>query len=179
MMKNSRSRLTSKYQYIGFLPNSVRIKENGYWGINDFEGNEILPSNFIEVFTLSSGYGLIAARDAGYWKIYDFEGNQINSKNFDIVYPYYGMFGMTKVKIGNRWGLINKFGKLIIPVVYKKIERFGKGLVLHNNNSKVEFIEKKDLIKLTSLKNSFIPSKIKKSIGKRTSSIVTKQKKTI
>ena len=178
-MRNSRSQLRSKYQYIGFLPNSVRIKENGYWGINDFDGNEILPSNFIEVFTLSSGYGLIAARDAGYWKIYDFEGNQINSKKFDFLYPYYGMFGMTKVKIGNKWGLINKFGKLIIPVEYKKIERFGMGVALTYHNSEIEFIEKKDLIKLTSIKSSLSPAKVKKSIPKGSPSTTTKQKRAI
>ena len=64
-----------KYQYIGFLPKSVRIKEKGFWGFNDFEGNQILPSNFIEAFTLSSGQGLVAARAAGYWDIYDYKGN--------------------------------------------------------------------------------------------------------
>ncbi len=178
-MRNSKSKMKAKYQYIGFLPNSVRIKENGYWGVNDFDGNEILPSNFIEIFTLSSGYGLIAARDAGYWKIYDFEGNQINSKHFDFVYPYYGMFGITKVKIGNKWGLVNKFGKLIIPVEYKKIERFGRGLKLQYHNSKIEFIEKKDLIKLTSIKSSFSPAKVKKPIHKGSSKISMKQKRAI
>ena len=91
-MKNQTRILKPKYQYIGFLPGSVRIKENGFWGINDFEGNEILPSNFIEVFTLSSGFGLIAARDAGFWDIYDYGGNKLNSERFDFVYPYYGLF---------------------------------------------------------------------------------------
>ena len=178
-MRNSKSKLKAKYQYIGFLPNSVRIKENGYWGINDFDGNEILPSNFIEVFTLSSGYGLIAARDAGYWKIYDFDGNQINSKRFDIIYPYYGMFGMTKVKIKNKWGLVNKFGKLIIPVEYKKIERFGKGLALTQHNSEIEFIEKKDLINLTSIRSSFTLDKVKKPVPKASASVNIKQKRAI
>jgi len=178
-MKNSKRNIRSKYQYIGFLPNSVRIKENGYWGMNDFDGNEILPSNFIEIFTLSSGYGLIAARDGGSWSIYDFGGNQINSKHFDLIYPYYGMFGMTKVKIGEKWGMMNKFGKLIIPIEYEKIEKFGKGLLLYNNSSDKEFIEKKDLWKLTSIKDSIIPSQIKKSVSKSRTSLKIKQKKAI
>ncbi|MCW8848799.1 MAG: WG repeat-containing protein [Melioribacteraceae bacterium] len=147
-MEESLNNMKQKYQYVGFLPNSVRIKEKGFWGFNDFEGNQILPSNFIEVFTLSSGQGLIAARDAGYWDIYDFNGNKINDERYDFIYPYYGLFGMTKVKIGEYWGLINRFGKLVSQVKYKKIEKFGKGLLLYNSDKDLEFIEKSDLMNL-------------------------------
>lgn len=147
-MAGSTKKTNQKYQYIGFLPNSVRIKEKGFWGFNDFDGNQILPSNFIEAFTLSSGQGLIAARDAGYWDIYDFKGNKINTERYDYIYPYYGLFGMTKVKIGEYWGLVNRFGKLVSQVKYKKIEKFGKGLLLYNSNKEMEFLEKSELLKL-------------------------------
>jgi len=168
--------MKTKYQYVGFLTNSVRIKENGYWGINDFEGNEILPSSFIEVFTLSSGYGLIAARDAGYWVIFDFQGNQVTSERFDYIYPYYGMFGLTKVRIGEKWGMINKYGKLILPIEYKKIEKFGKGLILVKQNSEKEFIEKSELFNLTNIRHTTLSLYIKKPV--QTKRIISPPKKT-
>ena len=147
-MEGNLNSMKQKYQYIGFLPKSIRIKEKGFWGFNDFEGNQILPSNFIEAFTLSSGQGLIAARDAGYWDIYDFNGDKLNNERYDYIYPYYGLFGMTKVKIGDNWGLINRFGKLVSQVKYKKIEKFGKGLLLYNSDIEIEFLEKSELLKL-------------------------------
>jgi len=166
-MNNLYKNMNPKYQYIGILPGSVRFKENGFWGINDFEGNEILPSNYIEVFTLSSGYGLIAARDAGFWDVYDYFGNKINSQRFDFIYPYYGLFGMSKVKIGTKWGLLNKFGRIVIPVKYKKIEKFGKGISLYGSKSEIEFIERPELIKLTGVRNNTVNSRAKKPIPKR------------
>jgi len=137
--------MKTKYQYIGILPKTIRIKEDDFWGINDLEGNEILPSNFIEVFTLSSGIGLIAARESGFWSIYDFYGNLINSEKYDFIYPFYGMFGISKVRRGENWGIINKYGHKILPIKYKNIEKFGIGLALHNFDSSIEFIERTDL----------------------------------
>jgi len=173
-MKMRMKNLRSKYQYIGFLPGSVRIKEKGFWGINDYDGNEILPSNYIELFTLSSGYGLIAARDSGFWDIYDYHGNRINVKRFDFIYPYYGFFGMSKVKIGNNWGIINRYGNIIVPVKYKKIEKFGKGICLHNE-SELKFIDRNEIIKLTGIKNTLHSGQEKKSIEKKSYKIHSKK----
>lgn len=165
-MNNLNKNLKHTYQYIGFLPSSVRIKENGYWGINNFEGNEILPSNYIELFTLSSGYGLIAARDAGFWDIYDHEGNKLNSQRFAELYPYYGLFGMTKVRVGNKWGMIDKFGGIVVPISYMKIEKFGRGMIFHKTNKDLEFVERIDLLKLGRPKVTKSSKNEKKSLHK-------------
>lgn len=178
-MNNLNRNVNSKYQYIGFLPKSVRIKENGFWGINDFEGNEILPSNFIEVFTLSSCNRLIAARDAGFWNIYDHYGNKINHEPYDQIYPYYGFFGITKVNIGKKWGLINKFGHKIIPMKYKKIEKFGRGIILRSFNSDIEFIERSNLVKLTGVNKSESTEQPKKPVHQKLINFPTKKSKAI
>jgi len=166
-MNSLKRKMNVKYQYIGILPRSVRIKENGFWGINDFEGNEILPSNYIEVFTLSANNRLIAARDAGSWNIYDYFGNKINSERYDYIYPYYGLFGLTKVKVGKNWGLLNKFGKVIVSIEHKKIEKFGKGILLHNFNSELEFIERSKLITLTKINKRNLSKKVKKPVHQK------------
>ena len=140
-MEGNLNSMKQKYQYIGFLPKSIRIKEKGFWGFNDFEGNQILPSNFIEAFTLSSGQGLIAARDAGYWDIYDFNGDKLNNERYDYIYPYYGLFGMTKVKIGDNWGLINRFGKLVSQVKYKKLKNLVKDFCYSTPIKKLNFLK--------------------------------------
>jgi hypothetical protein len=176
-MKKSVKTLKSKYQYVGFLPESVRIKDNGYWGMNDYDGNEILPSNFIEVFTLSSGQGLIAARDAGFWDIYDYKGNKLNRNRYDYIYPYYGFFGLSKVKIGDSWGLLSKFGNVIIPVEYQKIEKFGKGLCLYKENE-INFIERDQLIKLSTVKNYKYKKELRGSISKSVMGITPRKTST-
>ena len=176
-MKTTNNNQKNKYQYLGFLPGSVRIKENGFWGMNNFEGNEILPSNFIEVFTLSTGYGLIAARDAGFWDIYDYGGRKINNIRYDCVYPYYGFFGMTKVKKGDKWGLLNKYGKIVIPIEYTKIEKFGKGLCLRKE-AEIEFIDRDELINLTHIKGDLSINRERKSIPIRNVKIHSKQSTT-
>lgn len=178
-MGESLRNMKQKYQYVGFLPRSVRIKEKGFWGVNDFEGNQILPSNYIEIFTLSSGNGLIAARDAGFWNIYDFNGNKINEEKYDNIYPYYGLFGMTKVKVGKYWGLLNRFGKLVSPIIYTKIEKFGKGLIFHYPDKEIEFIEKSELIKLTRTVNTLTSKKSKKSVPKNVISIPNKKPRAV
>ncbi|MDX1700388.1 MAG: WG repeat-containing protein [Melioribacteraceae bacterium] len=173
-MKTYKKYANDKYQYLGFLPSSVRIKENGFWGMNDFEGNEILPSNFIEVFTLSSGYGLIAARDAGFWDIYDYSGKRLNNVRFDFIYPYYGFFGMTKVKKGKKWGLINKYGKTVVPIKYDIIEKFGKGILLRKE-SDIEFIDRDELINLTHVRGELSITRERTSIPIRNVKIHSKQ----
>lgn len=178
-MRNSSNKLKSKYQYIGFLPKSIRIKEDGYWGINDYDGNEILPSSYIEVFTLSSGHGLIAARDDGYWKIFDFDGNLVNSNKYDSIYPYYGLFGMAKVKIGYNWGLINKNGHISVPIRYKKIEKFGQGLILLNHNLEKEFIDRKDLLKLPLISNRSVKIKLRTPLHKSKIKVTSKKREII
>ena len=40
-MSETSAGMSQKYQYVGFLPKSVRIKEKGFWGLNDFDGNQI------------------------------------------------------------------------------------------------------------------------------------------
>jgi hypothetical protein len=147
--------------------------------MNDFEGNEILPSNFIEIFTLASSIGLIAARDAGFWDVYDFNGNKINSDKFDYVYPYYGLFGLTKVRVGENWGLLNKFGQLVVPIKFKKIEKFGKGLLLQNFDLSLDFVEKHDLFKLSMQKFNIVENKLKEPLHRKIINIATKKSKTI
>ncbi len=150
-MKNKTNSLKQKYQYIGVLPKSVRLKENNLWGMNDLEGIEILPPNYLEVFTLPSGFGLIAAREKGSWSLYDYKGNPINDEKYDEIYPYYGLFSIAKVRIGNKWGLVNKYGQSATAVIYKSIDRFGKGLVLKKFDSTIEFIDKLEVAELNNI----------------------------
>ncbi len=169
--------LKNKYQYIGFLSRSVRLKENELWGMNDVEGNEILALQYNEIFTLSSGFGLIAAREGSFWRIYNFNGEIINSEKYDYLYPYYGLYGITKIKKGNKFGLLNKKGRKILPTIYKKIEKFGCGMILHHFDSKKEFIEKKQLPQLPEIANENKMEQIRKPTKKNIPIKITNKSK--
>lgn len=168
-MTEKKFSLKNKYQYIGILSNSIRLKENELWGMNDLEGNEILSSQFNEIFTLSSGFGLIAAREGSFWRIYNFNGEVINSEKYDRLYPYYGLFGITKIKKGNKYGLLNKKGRKVLPAVYKKIEKFGCGIILHHFNSSPEFIELKQLPHLQEIRSEGRSKQFKEPLKKNIS----------
>ncbi|MBK7107180.1 MAG: WG repeat-containing protein [Ignavibacteriae bacterium] len=167
----------NKYQYIGVLSNTIRLKENELWGINDFEGNEILPMQFNEVFTISFGLRLIAAREGFFWKIYNNLGEEISSEKYDSLFPFYGMFGITKIKKGNKFGLLNKRGRKIIPINFKKIERFGQGLVLHNFDSTIEFVDKKSLMQLPEINSETYIDQIKEPVKNIIQNRITKKSK--
>jgi hypothetical protein len=152
-MKNKTGGCKQKYQYIGVLPKSVRLKEKNLWGMNDLEGVEILPPNYLEIFTLPSGFGLIAAREKGSWSLFDYKGNPVNNEQYDEIYPYYGLFSISKVRVGKKWGLINKYGQSVTSIVYQTIEKFGKGLLLKRVDANVEYIDLNEIAGLNNISN--------------------------
>jgi len=165
-----------KYQYLGVQSKSVRIKEKGLWGINSLEGEELLPIDYLELFTLPSGFGLIAARKEGSWSLFDSKGNKIGLDSYDYIYPYYGLFSITKVRIGNKWGLINKYGEKVTSIKYKNIERFGKGITLQKFNMCVDFIDYKNVSMLNNLTTTNSLNFIKESAHKPTTKLRKKIK---
>ncbi len=138
-----------KYQYFGVSPQRIRIKKNNFWGVKDKSGKIILQPKFEEIFSLSTGYGLIAAKNNENWNIFNSRGIPISTEHYKTIYPYYGIFGITKVQKGNNWGIIDKFGNLIFPIAYKSIKVFGKGLILKNYDNSVEFIDREVIGKIT------------------------------
>ncbi|MEE9429482.1 MAG: WG repeat-containing protein [Melioribacteraceae bacterium] len=160
---NKKNNIKQKYQYIGTHSKIVRLKENNLWGMNSFEGDELLSIDYLEIFTLPSGFGLLAARKEGSWVLFDKKGNRVNSDTYDYIYPYYGLFSITKVRIGNKWGLINKYGEKVTQIKYENIERFGKGIALTKFNSSIDFIELKDFLSLNNMSTNVVLDSIKES----------------
>ena len=167
-----------KYQYIGVQSRSVRIKENDLWGINSFEGDELLSIDYLEVFTLPSGFGLIAARKEGSWSLFDNKGNKISSDTYDHIHPYYGLFSVSKVRIGNKWGLINKYGEKVTPIQYKGIERFGKGLVRRKFDSDVDFVDHDSLLHFNNISTNVGLNALKESKHQSVNTLRKKKIKT-
>jgi len=167
-----------KYQYLGVQSRSIRIKENNLWGINSLEGEELLSIDYLEVFTLPSGFGLIAGRKEGSWSLFDKKGNKINSDTYDYIYPYYGLFSISKVRIGNKWGLINKYGEKVTPIQYKGIERFGKGLVLRKIGSTVDFVDHDSLLHFNNISADLDFIELKEASHKSTIKLRKKKIKT-
>ncbi len=163
-MRKKIGKITPKYQYIGVLKKSVRYKTNNLWGMNSPEGTQILPLNYMEVFTLPSDFGLIAAREKGSWRLFDIKGNLINDEEYDEIYPFYGLFSISKVRIGNNWGLLNKYGQKVTGIKYRLIKKFGKGLLLQPNkiNEEVEFMDKITISNLNKISDitDIIPKEI-------------------
>lgn len=142
--------------YNGFAP----VKKDGLWGFVDKFGKEIAPCKYHEVGSFREGLarvecnyitrfidetgrevfkcrlaykkvkdfsGGLAWVDKGnsVWAVIDREGNELD---YDKVYDY--CKGFTKVQKKGLFGVLNKYGKEIIPCEYGEIKDIQNGLFI-------------------------------------------------
>jgi Caspase domain/WG containing repeat len=118
----------------GFHKGFCGVKsEDGHWGIIDKMGNEILSLSSEPKFHED----LIIAESKSGCKLMDISGKEIvNEKKYNRIEPSGNMFRVQNQS--NLYGIIDKTGKEIIPLVYKSISYANEGLywaVSNTNNS--------------------------------------------
>ena len=113
----------------------ILVKENDQWGVIDWEKyvvetkyDKILRSKTYEKGHLE--YRVYTAQRGTEYDVYDFNGDLVSYSHIDH-YSYISGFDsyLAIVKKGNKYGLINVHGKVVLPIEYDKIEEFyGKAL---------------------------------------------------
>lgn len=135
------------------------------FGVIDFRGRWIidLDPGFMEIYP-SDDNKTLTVRDFNYfYGVVDSTGKEIVPVG---TYGYIDTFykGLARVKSGNKWGIINHKGEVVVPIEYDKIWNFyGKNCTIKaikNNISKEFFFEQLE----PHLKNYGTPPKIIASI---------------
>ena len=105
---------------------TVQIYERYKYGIATAQGELVLEPIF-RTLIISEDLFVVQHADNDRWAVFDTEGNEI------IPYGKYSYidgfdYGLARVKVGEKWGIINKRGEEVLPVEYDNIWNFlGKG----------------------------------------------------
>lgn len=148
------------YQFYGSLA-SVRVGdyETGKWGFIDTTGKEVIPLKYDHAFPFRNKYAVVTR--ISYQKtiddrtgkpirtkihkygVIDTKGKKIVSLKYELIAPLGdGEFG---VKENGKWGLINKNGKIILPIMYDGVTSFSsEGLYGVKLNEKFGFVNEKN-----------------------------------
>lgn len=160
-MKESKCGLVSRYGdiilpfeyeniYSSVYRNYYYVKKNGKWGLVN-KSNELLLSFNFEFISnavdksLSDNLNYIVVQNGKFGK-YNSNGQEIFPCIYDGITTWveYGPDGHY-VRIGNKYGLIDSSGNIVIPVEYEKIDDIYKsGLSLVYKSSKIGVFDSKN-----------------------------------
>ncbi len=90
------------------------------FGLISKTGRLILEPKYDEFATI--GQGLISYKKDGIWGVMNQEGKKLFAPTFHEVMPFPNGSPVTKVRLSRSYGLLNRMGKLLTRVNYRKIE---------------------------------------------------------
>lgn len=112
----------------------LKYKENGKYGIMDFEGEKITKAQYtsIESLLYKEGYLIVGENDK--YGIINGKGKRIVKSQYDTItadgyykedskYKYAGFIVSAKTETGYQYGYINFKGKMILEAEYNEVDR--------------------------------------------------------
>lgn len=126
-----------KYDIISnFVDGYARVSKDDKWGIIDVNSKEIVPLSASEGFHFFINHNIWQYFESdSKWHMIDNQGKDVCSfdqvtYNYDTSFPlvekyfiYYMKnrdLGISIVRKGNKWGAVDKYGKIIIPLVNER-----------------------------------------------------------
>ena len=132
------------YSNISSFGNGViAVEKNSKWNLLDIEGNLLIEENYDSIKSDEKGIvyineRLFVEKDQKYYLI-DNKGKNIVEDSFDDAKIFNGE-GYAAVKIGSKWGFINKDGEVVIEPMYEDARSFSNGYAAVLKNGKWGFI---------------------------------------
>ena len=134
-----------KYDSAGsFSEGLAPVKLDGRWGFIDMSGNEVVPLKYDDVWSFSEGFAPVKLNDR--WGFIDRSGNEVLQQlEYDEVLPF--SEGFARVRLTDKYnedkyGFIDKSGKLAVPLKYDWAGSFSEGLAAVSLNDKWGFISR-------------------------------------
>ena len=139
----------------------IRVQMDDKWGFIDLTGKEVIPVIYDEINQFSNGLSIVKL-NGKYGGIdrygetiipfnFDWIGGSLKPGNFALnleAYVYEKLEPITdfenslvNVKIGNKYGYINRKGKIVIPIKYEDAMAFSKGLACAKIDDKFGIID--------------------------------------
>ena len=103
-------------------------EKDGKWGCIDKEGREVIPFKFEDEIWFENGFSIIKGIDGRYGYI-NKKGEEFyikNSEKYDELYK--NSDDLYTVKRNGKKGVINKKGKVIVPIKYDDVDDFHEGM---------------------------------------------------
>lgn len=115
-----------------FKKQIAAAKKDGKWGIIKSDGTKVTEFEYEDVirdeFNTCTGGGAIFLKKGGKYYLYDLEGKQLSQTGFDDACLFLSDSEYAAVKVGNKWGFIDKEGKMVIEPKYDEAKSFNIGL---------------------------------------------------
>jgi hypothetical protein len=124
----------------------ITVRQNGKWGVIDYEGREILPCVYNEPVCFSEGLAAVTSDDGETFSFIDVTGKvklgpyntppqQKDEWDFTgaVLPRNHGMLfseGLARFYEDGKYGVINKRGKVVVPAQYDFITSFYNGTAM-------------------------------------------------
>ena len=144
---------------------AVRLDSDPSWSFIDKTGKVVIKPNFISVQDFSEGLAGAQNRTTRRWQFIDRAGNLAFNQTFDAVAPF--SQGRASVRIGEKWGLIDKAGKQVLEPTYQNyIHSYCDGVAAVEvpDSGKVVYLGLDGKVKL-SLKRTYRKSTLTQGFG--------------
>jgi hypothetical protein len=143
--KNGNVKIEIKFDAVNNFKNGyARVKINNEWALINKNGNIVLKLNGYEILDYSEGLVNVCTKD-GKYGFFDLSGNEIiktkydRAENFQNGFSVVSQFQQTSTESGYRYGLINKKGEVVIPLIYNQLFFNNKFVELGLNSEKTNF----------------------------------------
>lgn len=144
---------TSEYEIGRFddVSDTFQYYKDGYKGILDMQGNELMPAKFANIIVNWDGYAFGKEDgDSGYG-IVDKQGQTLTEYKYDEVYTYYPrgssvgthsmvfLKGYASVRADDKIGFVNEQGEETLPPAYAtdSVDFHGNSLLIKDTSGKV------------------------------------------
>lgn len=127
-------KINSATSNIPYEKSVLKYKENGKYGLIDFEGNVVLKAKYDEINGLDYKEGLLLVKKNEKYGVININGAVIVKEKYDVIqsdgyYEYGSEYTKSGFIVGKRtddgykYGYINSKGKLILDNKYNQIDR--------------------------------------------------------
>ncbi|HVZ98378.1 MAG TPA: WG repeat-containing protein [Chitinophagaceae bacterium] len=136
-----------KYDHIDtFSTEGLAVVRSGLkYGFIDKTGKEIIPPEYSIASGFSEGLAAVAVFEGNeiIWRYIDATGREaiVCNRKGIFAYPFSGGFARILLKDENKWGLIDKAGKELVPPKYDEIGDFSEGMAAVKLNDKYGYID--------------------------------------
>ena len=127
--KEGREVIPFKFGLLQKFDNGLAVaSKDGKWGCIDKEGREVIPFKFEYLDRLENGFLMVVRSDGRYGYI-NKRGEEFyikNSEKYDELDKISD--NLYRVKKGEKVGIINKKGKVVVPIKYNDVGDFHEGM---------------------------------------------------
>lgn len=144
---------------------AVQLKRESFWAFIDKTGKIVIKNNFEGVQDFSEGLVGVLNSSNHKWQYIDKDAKSVFNQEFDAVTPF--SQGRASVRIGMKWGLIDKAGKQILAPTYRNyIHAFSDGLAAVEipDSGQVDYLDREGKLKF-SLKRTYLKCPLAQGAG--------------